>query len=746
MSKITFQQYLNSFSSYNNVLSQYRESLYNKQQDNVNERYKELVEKYNILKTELNGILENSFTHTESERSTLIYEHGRILHEQNTLRINHNNTFSESDLISLTQRKQEKAIEDQLQSVHNQVYALFDVIRPGSSAQYDITIPVSEYNHDLNAEELNTQVLDSHAFYRIIRKKEAANEYSNSQYEKLYFNISENLSKKPITVADIIKYYKDNSITQLTDDEFRSLIKSENKDYKNTENSVRETGGNDYIKGELTVSYTENTDNDFTDKDAVEYLIKYGYLNKDDTFQIKDADSFYKLISNKMTLGEYSALQFRELYINISEKLVYSALTKGEINQFYAEQNIKPLTNNEWDTLIARQETRRVTDNIAEKSGNLKFQGTVHINTEENFKLNIDVYHNGQTANGMPAEGFNVKDIADILLKTTQSFNKAFGIRKLDDATDFRVFIFNSREDYLKYNPEPRGHATPSDNGNVASIYLFQGKNNYQDPADLLRHEFVHALTFQATSKLPIARTFMEGMAEYIVHKMQGDSSTDFFELIPAENLNRSIQEIMQTPSENDHYQTGAAIVAFLEETQPNFLENLLFAARDARQSDKQIALQEMMQSLFEKENKPLRDITWFKEKMTDNPPGDQIPQHTHHSQEHAHHSQGAQGKPGNTAEYESRAQKHVDTAQHNDNVDIIDIDYFDIEKLYQSVAESEKKSVLTLWNKLHAAQYKVNPIKDSLDAEELSYINQLQHQDDADEPEEQLININIFA
>ncbi len=417
-------------------------------------------------------------------------------------------------------------------------------------------------------------------------------------------------------------------------------------------------------------------------------------------------------------------------------------------------QGIKSLTATEWDALITRQETRRTTDNITEKSGDLQFHGTVHINTGENFKLNVDLYHNGQTG---ASAGVDINAIPDILLKTTKAFNDAFGIRKLDDATDFRVFIFNSKEDYLKYNPQPRGHATASDNGNVSSIYLFQGENNYSnsDPNDLLSHEFSHALTFQATAKLPIARTFMEGMAEYVVHKVKGENNADFINKIPAENFDRSIKEIIQNPlHENDHYETGAAIVAFLEETQPNFLDNLLYAARDARQSDKQINMQEMMDKFFQEQaDKPLSDIPWFRKNMTDAKKQalengtDKATSHTHHAHEH---SQGAQGKPG----VDSKSQEESDTAQHTtqqaENSQPIKVDYFDIEKLYQSLSGDAQQSALGLWNKLHANHYQVDSgIKNSLNAIEAEYLNLLQSQHENDQSFDSepavIVNMNMF-
>ncbi len=751
------QKYISSLNEYKNSLQAYREALQNKEPRMINEYHHALIQKYGILKAELAEIFSHQTSFEISLYNPLTEAHGHLIHEQNNLinqhtqlTIERNNTRSEADLIPLAQRKKETA-EDratdeilyQIIDVDAQIRSLLNVINPDAIPQPEVVAPVPEYQHNLNENELNTIVLDKHAFYRMIRNKLYSQEYSNEQYSKLEFELSEKINKQPVKVTDIIIFYQDNGITLPTDNDFRALIKSEDRDYKNTQQSVRDTSDNQYIKGTMTVSYEK------VDKNKV--------INDGNSLSVvTDADSFYKLISNKAALHEYTQQQYYQLYANISEKLVHSTLTKNEINEFYVAQGITPLTEREWDTLMTRQETRRETDHIAEKSANLAFRGTIRIDTGENYKLNIDLYHNDPTTHGRSAvpAGFNVNDIPDILLKTAEAFNAAFGIRKLDDATDFRVFIFDSAQDYLQYYPQPRGHAAPSDNGNVSSIYLFWGQNNYQDPADLLRHEFVHALTFQATSKLPLAPAFMEGMAEYILHNIQGNNHDALVNMIPAENFNRSIRDIIQNAlNENDHYTTGAAIVAFLEDTQPHFIDNLLYAAREARQSDRQINLQEMMDNLFQQqEDKPLRDILWFNKKMTENQKNkvqidsDTATQHTHQGTEYQQYG-GAQGKPGEVVEPVATPQQHADTVQYSAQYqsDNNPIDYVDVEKLYNTVAPSQKPSVKTLWDKLHSVQYNLNPIKDTLDASERYYVELLQCKD-TEQPldEEQIVTVNI--
>lgn len=539
---------------------------------------------------------------TDDEYTNLRNAYEKIFHEENHSRINLNDEQSEGDLVSLEQRHQEAIIDNQIREAHKQVRALFDTIRPSASPEYNnVSNSIPPYASGLDENELNTKVLDAHVFYRMIYEKTIAREYSNQQFDNLFNNISENLAKNPMTVSSIIDFYKNNGIVQPTDEDFRLLIRNEHKNYTNTEQSVRKTNSDDYVIGKLTAEISHK------DKAA---------QTDDSTDLLKDADSFYKLIYNKMALREYSAVEYNNLYVNISEKLVHSPLLNSEIIEFYAQHNIKQLTEEEWRTLFNRQETRRQPNHIAERTAGLDFQGTVHLIDEQGFKLNTDLYYNSD-ASDKASDEF-LANISTTLVETANYFNQSFGIRKLGHANNFRVFIFDNRDHYLTYFPEARGHATASDNGNVSNIYIFKGKNNYSNDSDLLRHEFAHALTFQSTSKLGLSTALMEGIAEFIVHKMNGRSNADFFNLIPHENYTRSIREIVSTPlNSSDPYLTGAAIVAFLEETNPNFIENLLYAAQEARQNDRHIKVYEMMQNLFDKYGQQsLQDIPWFKQQL----------------------------------------------------------------------------------------------------------------------------------
>ncbi len=720
MTKIS-KNYFDKFDDYNNSLRQYKVSLQDK--NKLSAYYNDLVSKYNTLEAEFTTF---KSLMTKNERNTLIEVHGRLLEAQKALVIDRNNTRSEGDLIPVAQLQQEGKIAMQIEGLHSQVRALFKSIGEEDTTRNDGVIPV--YDHQLTPNELATDVLDAHAFYRMITKKRAAGEYNDEQFDNLFIGISENLTKAPMTVAGIITFYQNHQIPPLSDNELRALSTHASQ--------TRGNKDNDYIKETMTVSY----------KTALESLSMTDSRN---TPVIKDADSFYKLIFNKFIREEYKAKEFYDLYINTSEKLVHSVLTKDEINRVYHELGIKPLKENEWDALIARQENRRQTDNIAQKSGNLDFQGTVLINAGQNFTLNVDLYFNEQAGTA----DFNIQTMPGVLLETSRLFNDIFGIRKLGDATHFRIFIFNNRQDYIDYTAAGNlaGHASPSDNGNVASIYMFQGKDNYEDPDSLLCHEFVHALTFQATAKLSLPRTFMEGMAQYIMFKMEGKSTADIVQMIPEESTNRSIKDIILTPlSENDHYTIGPAIVAWLQETAPDFFRELLFTAEQARKNDSHFYLYKMMNDFFAQQaNKTLKEMTWFLDRMSDAqknylPNPDETVQHHHQPQTHS----AFLGMQGNDSG--NKVHQHADPAQNpipqSSNNDRTIVDYLDIQNLYNTVKEEEKSSVRMLWDKLHAVRYSL--IEVALNEEERRYIERLykrDYDDDFDEePETVYVNMGI--
>lgn len=638
---------------------------------------------------------------TDDEYKDLRNTYENIFHAENTSRINDRYEQSEGDLVLLSQRQQAALIDNQIREAHKQIRALFGIIRPNTSSQHDAASNnISPYASALSENELNTKVLDAHVFYRMIYGKAVTREYSTQQFEKLFNEISENLAKNPMTVSSIIDFYKSNDIPQPTDEDFRLLIRNEHKDYTNTEQSVRKINPNNYVIGTLTAEIS---------------LKEKASAPDNNTEILQDADSFYKLIYNKMALREYSVVEFNKLYVNLSEKLVHSPLLKSAVIKFYSEQNIKPLTEEEWQALLNRQETRRRPEHIAERSDGLDFQGTVHIIDEQGFKLNTDLYYNAESNDKAPHEYLN--NIAAILADTANCFSSAFGIRKFDQANNFRLFIFDSKDHYLNYFPEATGHATASDNGNVCNIYIFKGKNNYSNESDLLRHEFAHALTFQSTSKLALPTVLMEGIAEFIAHKMHGKSHADFFNLIPQKNYSRSLKEIVSNPlNHHDPYLTGAAIVAFLEETNPHFIENLLYAAQEARQNDKHIKVYEMMQNLFDKYGQQsLQDIPWFKQQLLIQQPGEQIQQRSRRSSDIA-------VEFGHIAQYETQQAVTPQT-----QAEIIKIDYFKIKERYEMVADSEKSSVRSLWNKLHQAEYNFNAIQNSLTDAEYRHAHALQ-------------------
>lgn len=688
--------------------------------DSLNTHHQALNELLQTLKTASTSMLV-----TDDEFKNLRNTYENISHAENHTRINYYYEQAEGDLVSMHQRHQETLIEQQIRDGHKQVRDLLGIIRPNTSPQANtVHSNVSHYVSELSENELNTKVLDAHVFYRMIYDKVANGEYSHQQFKQLFNEISENLGKNPMTVSSIIDFYKKNDIAQPTDEDFRLLIRNEHKNYTNTAVSVRQMHPDDYVKGTLTTEIS---------------LQKMAIETDKRTDLLQDADSFYKLIYKKMALREYSAAEFNKLYVHISEKLVHSPLLKNDIIEFYAQQNIKQLTEEEWDTLFNRQETRKLPEHITAQTADLDFQGTVQIVDEQGFKLNTDLYYNTESNDQASHEYLDI--LANTLLDTANCFNKFFGIRKLDQANNFRLFIFDSKEDYLTYFPQATGHATASDNGNVCNLYIFKGKNNYSNVSDLLHHEFAHALTFQSTAKLGLSTTLMEGIAEFLVHKMNGKSNVDFINLIPQENYKRSIREIVSNPlNRSDPYLTGAAIVAFLEETNPNFIENLLYAAQEASKNDQHIKVYEMMHNLFDKyEQQSLLEIPWFKQYLSTQQPNEPIHSRLRRASDIS--AELTLSPPSNI-----QPSKQTGTPQTPAESKIISVDYFQIKELYETVSESEKFSVRSLWDKLHQAEYNLNALQTSLTDAEYQHLDFLQSMARAQPISEDVIAVAITA
>jgi hypothetical protein len=691
--------------------------------DSLNTHHQALNELLQTLKTASTSMLV-----TDDEFKNLRNTYENISHAENHTRINYYYEQAEGDLVSMHQRHQETLIEQQIRDAHKQVRDLLGIIRPSTSPQANtVHNNVSHYVSELSENELNTKVLDAHVFYRMIYDKVVSGEYSHQQFKQLFNEISENLGKNPMTVSSIIDFYKKNDIAQPTDEDFRLLIRNEHKNYTNTAVSVRQMHPDDYVKGTLTTEISLQKKAIETDKS---------------TDLLQDADSFYKLIYKKMALREYSAAEFNKLYVHISEKLVHSPLLKNEIIEFYAQQNIKQLTEEEWDTLFNRQETRKLPEHITAQTADLDFQGTVQIVDEHGFKLNTDLYYN--TESNDQASHEYLDNLANTLLDTANCFNKFFGIRKLDQANNFRLFIFDSKEHYLTYFPQATGHATASDNGNVCNLYIFKGKNNYSNVSDLLHHEFAHALTFQSTAKLGLSTTLMEGIAEFLVHKMNGKSNVDFINLIPQENYKRSIREIVSNPlNRSDPYLTGAAIVAFLEETNPNFIENLLYAAQEASKNDQHIKVYEMMHNLFDKyEQQSLLEIPWFKQYLSIQQPNEPI----HSRLRRASDTSDISAELTLSPPSHIQPSKQTGTPQALAESKIISVDYFQIKELYETVSESEKFSVRSLWDKLHQAEYNLNALQTSLTDAEYQHLDFLQSMARAQPISEDVIAVAITA
>lgn len=472
-----------------------------------------------------------------------------------------------------------------------------------------------------NESVLAVKITNDHAFYKLICEKASHYDYSVKQFNLLYFNISEAMIKKPFTIKEIDDFCNENDIPLFSNDELLTLVPK--KERPNNEYTANREGApqHDYLSGSIDINAS------YIEKNAVPQESQQNY--------IIDADVFYKFIYKKLCNSEYTYTQYNILYERISEELIHTRLSIDEIMAKYAECGISPPKQEEIEELITKQKQTRSTDNFYENTG-LSFQGRIKINMQDKqpalsaegdgFELNVDLFQarSFEDAQDKNNDGIaNNQNILRSLESTLATFNQVFGIKKDNNplkangnTASFRLFLFDDVASYQKYLSQSRGKNIPnggaaenSDNNYISNMYSYYDNTQSDTPSHLnhksynyvIRHEFVQALTFYLTSKLDLGKVLMEGLAEYVVHLTEGDSVTDFAKLLGDEYKDYSLEQIIK--GKIAPYQTGAAVVAYLEETYPNFMDNLLYAATEDRKTDQgRVYFKQMMEDIYASE------------------------------------------------------------------------------------------------------------------------------------------------
>ncbi len=481
----------------------------------------------------------------------------------------------------------------------------------------------------------------------------------------------------------------------------------------------------------------------------------------------------------------YTDVEYHVLYEKISEELVHTSMSINRIKEIYDKYGIVPPTESEFESLKKVQGEKRSIEYHEQKTG-LTFQGRINLNVTDNnadneFSLNIDLFQNKNFEDLTDQNGdgvINNEGLLKSLEDTVKTFNEVFGIKKdnnplleYGNIANFRLFLFESKESYQKYLSGDHdahipggGVAQFSDNNYISNMYShaenarsdFNGdkEGNCKDYNYVIKHELVHALTFYLTSKLDLGKVLMEGLAEYVTHLTEGEKPADFAKLVGEEYKEHTLEEIIKGAV--DPYQTGAAIIAYIEETYPNFIDNLLYAATEDRKTlNGRFYFKEMMQKIYQSEEDKIQKGEGFSNWVKTYSSAENITIEPGHAQ----HEQQAVGNEKDEAQsYSSKGQVSEDRTEVHptgsfrglevpkkpviheqnkgqENIVLKDtilkieksyerdsegkhkanviIDYYDMKALYDRVAGAKKQSVLKFWNKLAESEYKVGALSE---------------------------------
>ncbi|AWK14507.1 hypothetical protein SK355_05805 [Candidatus Fukatsuia symbiotica] len=470
------------------------------------------------------------------------------------------------------------------------------------------------------------KITNDHAFYKLICEKAAHFDYSVKQFNLLYFNIYEEMMKRSFTILEINNHCEINNIPVFNMDELLTLIPKETrKNYIDYQRNTIRNDQHEYLSNKVNIvaSYIEIEAESIANCSHQDYIV--------------DSDIYYKFIYKKLCNSEYTYTEYNTLYEGISEELVHTNLDIDEIIKRYDEYGITPPTEDELKGLVKKQEDTR-SGNHFKKKIILDFQGRINIKIDgtsddptvvtgtNELNFNIDLFHNRSSENSQDKnrEGIlNNKELLKALENTVKTFNDIFGIKKdnnpfkvYGNIANFRLFLFEDSaiyQDYLNltYDDTISGFDLTeiSDNNYISNMYLYYG--NVQRDANgewdywrynyIIKHEFIHALTFCLTARLDIGKVLMKGLAEYTTLLTEGDNIADFTNLVEDEYKNYSLEKIIK--GKIDPYKTGITVIAYLEQNYPDFMDNLLYAAtEDGKTLDGHLYFKQMMQDIYDSE------------------------------------------------------------------------------------------------------------------------------------------------
>ncbi|WP_059108234.1 hypothetical protein [Candidatus Williamhamiltonella defendens] len=325
---------------------------------------------------------------------------------------------------------------------------------------------------------------------------------------------------------------------------------------------------------------------------------------------------------NKSLSKTINQEQYNILYKEISKNLVHTGMSIKDIVNIYSQGLISEPTNTEFKKLLKKQD-EKVQPYIYETKTGLKFQKKISIHFNSKLVFNIDIFLGKEIySDDLPNENEIRKSLTDVLIL----FDKTFGLKtdnipfKGDsNQANFRLFLFEDAQKYKEFfNRHEKngftnhvGFAQGAELSYISNMYV-NTEQTLNDSLSTIKHEFAHALTFYATGKMGIKNVFLEGIAMYIAGLSERKTSTDFVSSFIHSVKGKvpkdlSLKNIMNPEYFKDNqlnsYTIGAALIAYFEEKNLYFIENLFDAIKyDKKNSTSGHYFNQMMKNIYKEE------------------------------------------------------------------------------------------------------------------------------------------------
>ena len=385
-----------------------------------------------------------------------------------------------------------------------------------------------------------------------------------------------------------------------------------------------------YLKGN-TKAFNFFKEKNYDEKSVTEYINK----NKSKILKIwlenylqrRSEGGNVDDIKTELSKFFYTKEQVNILYENIDTNGTYQ-----DLKNTYKKYNIMPPSEIEWLSFSNPVEWNIVDDllMVAKESSDLPLRGIINIEITQKlkmgnnnkFNIRIRLYEDGTSLESV------INDIVNAVTETTMKFIELFNIAEGNDLfntsenfSDVKLVLFNDersmRNAYIKmdggyFDGLLDGEFKPKDNCIISYV---------QKDMSTIKHEMVHALNsinngFGESYTLLLS----EGTSEYIALVSEGNKTADFIEIIEDKYKNLTLEEIFnlskKTEDDDMVYTTGTAIIAYIEDIFPDFIDklyNMPYVEIEEEQEDFSIFFDnKTMKNFLELEDKQIQDGKGF--------------------------------------------------------------------------------------------------------------------------------------